>query len=726
MVQTYVFWIHHEEVQGEWRWDGRRNLTNFLRLAQQADLQVLLRVGPWSHGEARGGGFPDWLEALAAAGKVTLRSTDPAFLNLTEAFFEQQQRQISGLWWHEGGPVWHVQVSNEFSGSPDYLLALKGLALQVGMCPAYFSKTGWPEMPVPMPPGSLVPLVGGYVASFWSAKLVPEPLSTQYAFAAAPAGQEYPVLGVEFGGGMATAYHRRPVVLPDDVSADILFRVASGVAGMGYYVFHGGTNPQGALSYLEETQASGGANDLPVRSYDYAAPLSEFGEARSHFHRMRLLHLLLARWGPSLASAAVALPEFLPAGASDAQTLRWAVRGAGAGGNGGITAVCNYQRGQSQDGHAGVQLRVNTPARSVLSPTQANLSVPSGACYAAPLLVDVGRGVIIVSATSQLVTSLDSGADTVVVLADTAAGQLPPAHPARELALLRSSVAACTGSAVPPVVEGADLVFRGLPAASRTPIATVTPAHGAGSVHIVLLSRADAESLYQLPLVGQQRLLIAQGSSVAFPNLTASDLLHLVTAAAAPTLSAWPRLASATLQPGQHIPFQPDGPLFATTPALSPLPPPPPSLAVAASLVRAAGPARAVPKGRSGKAAEPTDADFEQSALWSLALPAGLQSDSRRTFLRVNYTGDVARLYLDGVLLTDNQYTGRLFPIGLDRYASAGIFSPGANLSLAILPLSEDAPVYIPTRPAFDNGTALSLNSVTLDWESSVVVQLSQ
>jgi hypothetical protein len=728
MVQTYVFWIHHEEVQGQWRWDGRRNLTRFLQLAQAADLQVLLRVGPWSHGEARGGGFPDWLEELAAAGKVRLRSTDPAFLNLTQAFFEQQQSQIQGMWWHEGGPVWHVQVSNEFSGDPDYLIAVKNLALQVGMCPAYFSKTGWPSTSSPMPPGSLVPLLGGYVADFWSPSSAPAAPSGQYAFVPTATGSEYPVIGVEFGGGMATAYHRRPVVVPDDVSSDMVFRIGSSVAGMGYYVYHGGTNPEGELSYLEETQASGGANDLPVRSYDYAAPLSEFGEARSHYHKMRLLHLLQARWGDVLAPAPVTMPAFLPLSPSDHSTVRWAVRGGAA--TGAILPVCNYQRLVTLDDHPAVQFRVNFPTRSVLSPSSANLTLPAGACYALPLMVDVGRGVIVVSATSQIVTSLDNGTDTVVVLVDTAADQLPAGHRAREVIIANSSISKIVSSVVAPVVLGGDIVFRGLPAASRTPVVSVTPAVGSGTVHLVLLSREDAQGLYQLSLAGQERIVIASAVSSAFVNVTAPDTLHLLTSSRTPTISVWPALGSAQLEPSSPaLPFKPDGPIFVTTPSLAPMPAPPASLTVQATPTRQAGPARDIPTGRSHRAEEPTDQDFTQAALWTLALPTGLQSSQRRVMMRVNYTGDVARLYLNGTLLTDNQYTGRLFSIGLDRYASASMFKPGVNLTLAVLPLREDSPVYMPVRPVFPpgpNATVLSLNSITLDWQSSLTAQLTR
>lgn len=89
-IQTYQFWLHSEEEQNKWRWDGRRSLDGFLNRTDELGLGVLMRGGPWSHGEARGGGFPDWLEALASEGKLKLRSTDPKYLALVTLLYQQE------------------------------------------------------------------------------------------------------------------------------------------------------------------------------------------------------------------------------------------------------------------------------------------------------------------------------------------------------------------------------------------------------------------------------------------------------------------------------------------------------------------------------------------------------------------------------------------------------------------------------------------------------------
>jgi len=69
IVATYVFWIHHEEIKGQYIWQEERNLRHFAEICRELDMKLMLRIGPWAHGEARNGGFPDWL----ATGGIPLR-----------------------------------------------------------------------------------------------------------------------------------------------------------------------------------------------------------------------------------------------------------------------------------------------------------------------------------------------------------------------------------------------------------------------------------------------------------------------------------------------------------------------------------------------------------------------------------------------------------------------------------------------------------------------------
>ena len=158
-VSTYVFWIHHEEEQGKFDWSGQRSLRDFLRLARKRGLKVIVRMGPWCHGEVRNGGFPDWVQNSG----TQLRKNDPAFLELVEPLYAQEAEQMQGLLWKDGGPVIGVQFDNECDHA-DYLLALKEMARAAGVDVPFYTITGWQGG---LPNKELIPLFGGYADGFW-------------------------------------------------------------------------------------------------------------------------------------------------------------------------------------------------------------------------------------------------------------------------------------------------------------------------------------------------------------------------------------------------------------------------------------------------------------------------------------------------------------------------------------------------------------------------------
>src|SRR3974390_410653 len=112
VVATYVFWIHHEEIEGQFDWQGRRDLRRFIELCAKHGMLVEPRIGPWDHGEVRNGGFPDW---LLKKGRPT-RVNDPVYLGYVRAWYGEVARQLKGLLWKDGGPVIGIQLEKEYSG----------------------------------------------------------------------------------------------------------------------------------------------------------------------------------------------------------------------------------------------------------------------------------------------------------------------------------------------------------------------------------------------------------------------------------------------------------------------------------------------------------------------------------------------------------------------------------------------------------------------------------
>ena len=105
--------------------------------------------------------------------------------------------------------------------------------------------------------------------------------------------------------------------------------------------------------------------------------------------------------------------------------------------------------------------------------------------------------------------------------------------------------------------------------------------------------------------------------------------------------------------------------------------------------VKEAGPLRAITIGVNKVAEEPSDKDFEQAAVYRIAVPQ--DSTSRQRLLRIDYQGDCARLYANGKFVADNFYNGRPMLYGLWRLPEGC-----SELELRILPLQQDAPIDLP------------------------------
>lgn len=394
IIATYVFWSHIEEQEGIFRWDGQRDLRRFLEICKQEQMPVVLRLGPFCHGEVRNGGIPDWVFTKGCK----LREQNPVFLGLAEKLYRQIFTQVQGLQWKDGGPVIAAQFDNEYRGRGEYLMALKQIAQQIGFDLPFYTRTGWPELRTPVPYGEMLPLYGDYADGFWD-KDVTEGCGNYYkafnfkAFRSSTAigtdllGKQeaktsandvaYPYFTCELGGGMATAYHRRPYVYPEDAYSMALVKLGSGSNLLGYYMYHGGTNPEGVLHTLNEVQTSPGTanNDLPQVTYDFQAPLGEFGQTYPQYYMLRPLHLFMQDFGETLApmEASFPAPQDLKRGEDNA--LRWAIR---CQGDSGFVFINNYERFCTLTTKKNVQLSLsgmNLPRLTIPSGTMAVLPV---------------------------------------------------------------------------------------------------------------------------------------------------------------------------------------------------------------------------------------------------------------------------------------------------------------------------------------------------------------
>jgi hypothetical protein len=709
IVASYIFWIHHEEEEGTFDWAGRNSLRNFVTLCGQVGMQVVIRGGPWCHGECRNGGLPDWLMK-----KTATRTDDPAYLKYATRFYREIAGQVKGLLWKDGGPVVGFQIENEYAGSPDHLMKLKAIACEVGIDVPIYTRTGWPDLTGPMPVGEMLPLYGGYADGFWDRALTEMPgdyrnhfflttarndghifqdVAKRPAVAVADEAAEarlYPFLACEIGGGMVTSYHRRVRIDPPDVASLAMVKIASGNNLQGYYMYHGGTNPAGKLTTMNESQATQYWNDLPVMSYEFQTPLGEFGQVREHYHMLRRMHLFLRDFGSSLATMPTRLPAKSPTGLTDDDTLRWCAR---SDGKSGFLFVNNYQRLQPMAARPDVRFALKLAGGSINFPTSP-VTVPADSCFFWPFNLAVG-GMTLRHATAQPICRVDDGDLTVVVFSATAG---VPA----DFAIVADGATIETARGEQSSADGCLLVRD---CKTGTAPAVVLRSAQGKRVALVLLDERSGRRCWKGTVAGRERVVLCD-SNVMFDG----DTLSLRDERRTPI--------KVTLLPAPGV-LKHDGKLIASEVdgCFHSFIIPAPTTAVVAApvceVVATAGPARAVGMGSQGVAEQPSDADFAKAAVWRVRLPAGLDA-KRNLLLRIRYTGDVARLYLGKRLLDDQFYNGNVFDLGLARYAPE---IANDELLLKILPLRKDAPIYLPKGawPDFAGGDSkVALDSVEL------------
>ena len=599
VVACYVFWNHIEQTEGVFDWSGQRSLRTFLEVCKSAQMPVVLRVGPFCHGEVRCGGIPDWMFQKGCK----MRSQDPVFMAYAAKLYQEIFTQVQGLQWKDGGPVMACQFDNEYRGSGDYLMALKKIALQTGFDLPFYTRTGWPELSKPVPFGEMIPLYGDYADGFWERSLE-ETAGNYYkafnfkafrsstAIATEQLGQQrerlnegdeqYPYFTCELGGGMMTAYHRRPYIYPEDAYSLAIVKLGSGSNLLGYYMYHGGTNPD-AKTWLNEMQrtAATNYNDMPVKSYDFQAPLGEFGQKNPHYYMLRKLHLFMHDWGDVLAPMEPTFPCPQDIKKGDDTFLRWAVRSKDGSG---FIFINNYERLQNLSAKRDVKLE----ACGVTLP---KLDIPAGTMCILPVNIDG-----IHYATAQLIAKRD--------------GKIYM----EQIKGLPTTIALANGKTLRNVK----------PLGERKPV---------------------CDNIYLLTTEQAERLFLTESTKAARHT---------------------------------DVKYQKQ---------------------------REPGILRTISIGVNKVAEEPTDEDFEEAAIYDIDLPR-----EKKGLLCIDYSGDCARLYANGILVADNFYNGRPFLMGLWRLPD-----DCDKLQLRILPLQKDMPVYFPREADVTPGERV--NRITVTYE---------
>lgn len=425
IIATYIFWIHHEEEEGVFDFGGCRNLRKFIELCGKHGIYVIIRIGPFDHGEVRNGGLPDWMYGKP----FEVRKLSEPFLFYTKRFYAKIYEQIEGMLYKDGGCIIAAQIDNEYmhSSAPweittgisnewvfrgdegeQYMLTLQHEAKKCGIITPFYTCTAWGGA---ITPSSMMPLWGGYAYRPWLfySERGEHPTTEEYIyqdfhhnhvmatsnFVPSYEPESRPYACCEMGGGMTCTYNYRFSLPFKSVDAMSNIKIASGCNFLGYYVFQGGTNPKGKHgTFLNESQ-------VPKMSYDYQAPLGEFGQVRESYNRLKAIHLFCETFSEELCSMGTVLPD----GASqidpeDLETLRYALR---TNGKSGFLFINNFQDHEKTMPKKDINVTIQTATGNI---DFRQLSLDADENCVLPFHMDI-NGIDLIQATAQPVTKVE-------------------------------------------------------------------------------------------------------------------------------------------------------------------------------------------------------------------------------------------------------------------------------------------------------------------------------
>ena len=656
VASTYVIWIHHEEIAGEWQWSGQRDLRAFVETVRDVGLSLLLRIGPWCHGEVRNGGFPDWLLQKVPDARAT---NDDRYFDEVARFYKAVYAQIKGLLLKDGGPIIGVQIDNEFGhcgglrgqAGQDHMARLRDMAHEAGFDVPLYTATGWGGAIT----ARMLPVMGGYCEAPWDPRTGEIEPSVNYVFTherndhAGEAASEpttfdeslYPFLTAELGGGLQVTRRRRPIASGKDIGALSLAKMASGCNLLGYYMYHGGQNPEGKLSTLQETSGQESGCELNVKNYGFQAALGEYGLASETYGEIKLLALFVRDFGEDFAEGDTFIPPDNPLTPTDTTHLRTSWRHFGApSGKTGYVFVSSYQRRQRMASHKGVVLAAPDEVSDVVFPA---IDVLDGEFFFLPFNLSVGEAVLRTALATPLCKL--SGESRAYVFYSAA----------------RPCGAEVLGVSFVCAAKSAPAAFFQFSDTARL----------SGEV-IVFLTREDALRSHKVSHRGKDFLLITD--ELMFQEGTDDDTRLIFLSCKPPEFKVYPDLPRA---PQGFVRYG-DGGGFAVYQWQGSLPQPPCVVATKA-------------------------AESESSSTYKITV-GQWDSGADDVLLRIAYTGDAARLFEDGKLLDDHFFVGQSHPwqVTLARYGKTA-----HELTLEIDALKKDTPVFLEEWPDFAEEEAL-------------------
>lgn len=271
-VETYVCWNLHEPKKGEYNFSGLVDIVRFIETAKKVGLYAIVRPGPYICAEWEFGGFPAW---LLKDKNIELRCNNELYLSHVRDYFEKLFEVLRPHLITNGGNIIAMQIENEYGSygnDKKYLEALKKMYADLGIDVLTFTSDGtWCNM-----------LSGGTIdgvlptLNFGS--------RTASAFGALEPFGKVPKMCMEFWCGWFDHWGEKHHTRGADSTLKEIEEFLKQGASFNMYMFHGGTN----FGFNAGSNHNKGFAPT-VTSYDYCAPLTEWGDYTETYHKIRKL-----------------------------------------------------------------------------------------------------------------------------------------------------------------------------------------------------------------------------------------------------------------------------------------------------------------------------------------------------------------------------------------------------------------------------------------------------
>ena len=270
-VCIYIFWNIHEQKEGQFDWSGNNDVAEFCRLAQKNGMYVIVRPGPYVCAEWEMGGLPWW---LLKKKDIKLRERDPYFMERVKIFETEVGKQLSPLTIQNGGPIIMVQVENEYGSygvDKPYVSEIRDCLRNVGFDKVALFQCDWASNFLNNGLDDLV-----WTMNFGTGANIDEQFRKLKEVR-----PKSPLMCSEFWSGWFDKWGGKHETRSAEAMVSGLKEMLSKNISFSLYMTHGGTS----FGHWAGANSPGFAPD--VTSYDYDAPINEYGQATEKYFELR-------------------------------------------------------------------------------------------------------------------------------------------------------------------------------------------------------------------------------------------------------------------------------------------------------------------------------------------------------------------------------------------------------------------------------------------------------